>query len=803
MKTLVLAGFMMLGAACATAQEPSAAPSSQSPDDTLARVVPLPEVVVSTTRLDERAPIARSLLGRAELLQRNWGQDTPMALAALPGAYAYSDAGSGIGYSYLSIRGFPQRRISVLIDGVPLNDPESHEVYWIDHPDLLASTSEAQLQRGVGSALYGAASVGGSVNLETAPFSEAPGARGAIAYGSYETKRLMAEMSSGQLAGGWNFYGRYSRIETAGYREQSDTELWSYAFSARRLFGSQSLRVNLFGGPETTHLAYLGVPREYLEGRISGDPERDRRFNPIGYEGERDHFFEPHYEVVHSWAPSAGLALTQTLFWFDGAGYYDEQRLGQDLAAYRLSPWVTTDSTLFPRAYYRDANGDGALDRDAQGRVTVDEFDVVRRRFITNHHFGWIPRVRIEHAGGALTLGGELRGHDGHHVGTVISGSGLPPGTEADHRYYDFHPRTFSSGLFAREEWQLGAALRATADLSWRHQGYLMRGDHFDGVRFDQPYDFALPRVGLTWSPRPELAVFAAGAHSRREPALRDLYDGEGFGAAPLLRNGAPLVRPEKVNDYELGGSWRHAAASPSSTARTSREPAPPVMLRVIYDVKRRLIAALEGSEAVLSANLFRMDFRDELVYAGQFNTDLGYPIIGNAARSVHQGIELALRAERRLAHDLSATLDANTTLSDNHFVTYREVYGTSPGDTVKYDGNAIGFFPSVIGNVSARLGWRGARLGIEAQHVGRIHLDNTETRSASIAPRTVLDLIGGYAIPLASGGRLELSLRVFNLFDKAYETGGYMDYDASGNLAPRFIPAAERHVLGEVRIEL
>src|SRR5262249_41386733 len=157
------------------------------------RVVTLPEVVVSTARTNPRSPFARGTLTREELTTRNWGQDVPMALATLPGAYAYSDAGNGIGYSYLSVRGFPQRRISVLIDGVPLNDPESHEVYWIDHPDLLASTSEVQVQRGVGAALYGAASLGGTVSVETAPFSDAPGVTALTSYGTFETRRLMVE----------------------------------------------------------------------------------------------------------------------------------------------------------------------------------------------------------------------------------------------------------------------------------------------------------------------------------------------------------------------------------------------------------------------------------------------------------------------------------------------------------------------------------------------------------------------------------------------------------------------------------
>ena len=359
------------------------APARSQPTipDTLARIVDLPEVNVSTARAGERAPVARTTLGRAELRERNWGQDTPMALATLPGAYAYSDAGNGIGYSYLSIRGFPQRRISVLVNGVPLNDPESHEVYWIDHPDLLASTAEVQVQRGVGSALYGAASLGGSVNIETSPFTESPATVASVSIGSYDTRRVMLETNSGRLAGDWNFYGRYSRIETLGYRDASFSKLWSYALSARKRAGPHTVRVNLYGGPEETHLAYLGVPRSTLKGAITGDARRDRRFNPITYANERDHFFEPHYELIHSWTPRERLAFTQTLFWSDGKGYYDEQRFGRNLSDYRLSPWFTADTLAHPDDYYaRDGNGTPI--RDGQGRKELERFDLVRRRVV-------------------------------------------------------------------------------------------------------------------------------------------------------------------------------------------------------------------------------------------------------------------------------------------------------------------------------------------------------------------------------------------------------------------------------------
>jgi iron complex outermembrane recepter protein len=741
---------------------PAGAAAPASPD-TLRRIVPLPEVVVSTTRLDERAPVARATLARDEIARRNVGQDTPMLLATLPGAYAYSDAGNGIGYSYLSVRGFPQRRISVLVNGVPLNDPESHEVWWIDHPDLMASTGEAQLQRGVGSALYGGASLGGTVALETAPFRESPSATATIGYGSWETKRLMLESESGRLPGGWSTYGRYSRVETQGYREHSWSKLWSYALSARRLTEHHAVRLNLYGGPEETHLAYLGVPRANLEGEITGDADRDRRANPITYANERDHFFEPHYELVHTWTPWRGLTASQTLFWFDGKGWYDEQRTGRALADYRLAPWWTSDSTLFARDRYAQDDS-GALVRDSLGRVRVDRFDLVRRRTVVNRHYGWIPRLSLDHPHSTLTVGGELRAHDGRHWGEVVTGDGLPPGTEPGHKYYDYHPRTLSAALYLREEWRPDERLTVLADLGWRHQAYHMRGDAFDGIRFDQDYDFALPRLGVTWAPEPRWSLFASWAASGREPAFRDLYDAEGPGSVPLYRvrdvvhneYADPLIRPERVNDWEAGGTWRSG----------------------------RVAAA---------ANLFRMDFRDELVYAGQFDTDLGYPILGNAARSVHQGVELSLRAAAPTRAGVHLEAEGNATLSDDHFVEYHEAWSSEPADVASYDGKTLGLFPAVLANLAIRADWRDLGAELELQHAGRMYLDNTEDMTASIGPHTVLNARMAWSRPVGDDARAEVSLRVTNLFDVRYAAGGYMDYDEDGTLSPRFVPAATR----------
>jgi len=765
-RTLILLPIVLLSVvAPAHAQTPAVA-------DTFPRVVDAASIEVSTTRASRRSPFAVSRLGRADLQRVNHGQDTPMALAVLPSTYAYSDAGNGVGYSYLSIRGFPQRRISVLIDGVPLNDPQSHEVYWIDLPDLLASGAEVQIFRGVGPALYGAAALGGTVAVQTTPFATAPHASALVGGGSFGTRRLMLEAGSGALSGGWDLYGRYSRIESDGYREQSWSRLWSYAFGARRTAGEHTLRLQLTGGPEETHLAYLGVPATTLAGGLTGDADRDRRTNPIAFEGEQDHFFEPHYTLTHTWAARPELAFTQTLFWFDGRGYYDEQRFGRALADYRLSPWTTTDSTLMPRQYYALGPAD-ELVRDSLGRFTVVRFDLVRRREVINRQAGWLPRASLTLDHGTLTLGGELRAQDGRHLGRVLSAGAVPSGFAPGQRYYDYHPRVLALGLFARHEWDVRDDLRLTSDLAWRHSSYRMRGDAFDGIAFDQRYDFGLPRLGLSWQATPALAVNASWSLAAREPAFRDLYDAEGVGSRPLYREvdvaagiyRDPLIDPERVQAWELGAAW----ASPTHPA------------------------------LALQANLFRMDFRDELVFAGQFDTDLGYPVLGNAARSIHQGLELAGALTHRVG-SVSLQWDANTTLSDHHFVRYREQYGPTSADEAAYDGNAIGFFPALLAHAGLQARWHALAVAAEAHHAGRIFVDNSETQANSIAPRTTLDLTASVTRPVANGS-LEASVRLLNALDARYATSGYLDYDAAGELVPHLIPAATRTAMAELRM--
>jgi outer membrane receptor protein involved in Fe transport len=225
-----------------------------------------------------------------------------------------------------------------------------------------------------------------------------------------------------------------------------------------------------------------------------------------------------------------------------------------------------------------------------------------------------------------------------------------------------------------------------------------------------------------------------------------------------------PLVRPEHVNDYELGASWHAGSTS-------------------------------------LTASLYHMDFRDELVFAGQYDTDLGYPIIGNAARSVHQGVELAGAASRRFARGAELALDGNLTLADNHFIEYRESYGPTPADQVVYDGKPLGFSPATMANAGARASWKAFSARAEAQYAGRVFVDNTGTDASSVAPHTVWNGALSAAGRVA-GARATLALRGFNLGDLRYATTGYMDFDSHGALVPHVMPAATRSWLLEARVD-
>ncbi|MCG6962415.1 MAG: TonB-dependent receptor [Acidobacteria bacterium] len=476
-----------------------------------------------------QTPVTFTNVTRAEIERSYWGQDVPMFLTQVPGFYAYNDNGNDVGYSYFTLRGFDMRRVAVSLNGVPLNDAEEHSVYFIDLADFLSTTEDIQVQRGVGTTLYGGDAIGGSVDILTLHPRGERRLRFSSMRGSWDTTRWNLEYDSGRSADGWAASFRLSRIDSDGYRDQSWVKMWNYFATIEHSGEHSNLQLVLFGGPEETHLAYDGVPRAYLDGEISGDRRRDRRFNPLTYPQEIDHFFQPQEQLIHTLQLGENLTLQNTLFYFQGDGYYKQLKLGAWMPQYYLAPFPGPDGGL------------------------IDTTDLVRKRTVGEWDGGWIGQLQWRHGGGRGTLkaGMAVRLHRGHHYGEVIWAQLYPPDTPPNQRYYDYEVGKRSLQPFVQETWRLSDAWTLMGGVTWTSHRYEMSRDRLKNVSFTQSYDFLLPRLGLTWRPSAGWSMFANVSRGAREPAFRDIYDPQDYWGERAR------LDPEKLIDYELGGERR------------------------------------------------------------------------------------------------------------------------------------------------------------------------------------------------------------------------------------------------------
>lgn len=484
------------------------------------------EVEVTGTRATAgETPVTLSNVGREQIEKAWWGQDVPMFLSLVPGFYAYNDNGNDIGYSYFTLRGFDMSRTSVAINGVPLNDATSHGVFFIDLADFLATTGDIQVQRGVGTNLYGGSAIGGSVDLRTRhPLAERR-LRASFTRGSWDTTRWSLEYDTGLIDNRWAATFRWSRIDSDGYRDQSWVEMWNY-FATVEHYGERSTtRLVLFGGPEDTHLAYLGVPGTYLDGGITGDARRDRRFNPLTYPKEVDHFFQPHTQLVNTFHLADNLVLQNTLFYFQGNGYFEQYKYDRWFPEYGFEP--------FPGA-------DGGL---------IDTTDLIRRRQVKEWDGGWIPRLEWRHSGGRGTLqaGAAIRLHQSHHWGEVTWAQYYPPGLPPNHRYYDYENGKQTVQPFIQETYRLSDRWTLLAGLTWTSHRYEIKNDRRNDVNFSTRYSFLLPRLGLTFKPADGWSLFGNISRGGHEPAFRDIYDAQDYWGR------RQDLEEEKLTDYELG----------------------------------------------------------------------------------------------------------------------------------------------------------------------------------------------------------------------------------------------------------
>jgi iron complex outermembrane receptor protein len=707
------------------------------------------EVTIMATRASSRHPVTYSNLNQQEIQQRNFGQDLPQLLTEMPNVTSYSDGGNGVGYSYLKMRGFSQNRVAVQVNGTPLNDAGTGEVFWIDLPDFAEDMQDLQVQRGVGSSLYGPAAFGGTINIVTrAPgLLNRPSLKAEATYGSWGTRRAMIQFESNRIGGRYGVAGRFTRMSTNGYRDQSWANMWSYYLSAARFTKAHTTRVVFYGGPERTHLAYDGVPKSYLDGKISGDKDKDRRFNPLTYANEIDNFFQPHYELHDEWKLTGRLNLDNSLYMFRGDGFYDQFRSDQELQKYFHRPMLPDVTT-----------------------------DVLRRRNVGETDWGWIPRLTFDYRFGETTLGGELRSHEAHHDGQLVWSSFYPYAVGPDYRYYDYRIRKTSTSGYVHNLITVIPDLNAMADLQVQQVRYRMDRDRSWGVTFDKSYSSVNPRFGLNWQflrPEGRVAVPVAVAYvnfswAQREPTYKDIYDPQDSGKLPAYdsvqfvpvaggyRYNGPSLKPEKMRNLEIGTN-------------------------------------VQWLRARVGLNYYWMSIRDELVPYGPLD-ELGVPMTTNADRTLHHGVELVAA----YSPEDWISLSGNVAWNGDHFVNYGELDWSS-GGLVSRNGKRIAQDPAMTANLRVETTYRGFFVNPSFQFVSRQYIDNTEDKATAVPDYGLLNLDFGYRFTRlgTSAKAVELRIRVNNVLNKDYLTAGWWGDE------PVYIVGAPRSTYATLAVEL
>lgn len=709
------------------------------------KIISGPMVQVVASRARDRVTAATfSEIGKEALKAEYTTQDLPELLSDLPSTTFYSESGNGLGYNYLSIRGFDQRRISVMINGVPQNDPEDHNIYWVNFPDFTANVQNIQAQRGAGSAFYGPAAIGGSINILTNYFSPEAKFKAYIGAGSFNTQKYSLSYNTGLIADKFVLYGRASQMKSDGYRERAWINFKSYFLGAAWYEKNHNLRVHFYGGPIEDGLAYSGLPKLVNDDDIlrrknysrwavneSGDSiayATDRRGDEI------ENFNQPHLEVLHEYQINDELTLNNTAFYIHGYGFFDYDGSWGTPEYFRLTPDNGFDSSL-----------------------TIPQ-DALIRAYVDNRQAGWLPQITWRKGNDEITLGAELRMHRSLHWGRLQKGTDLPAGVTGDNgrHYYEYKGAKDIASVYIHQLYEWRRNLIILADLQYVFKQYHLYDERFINTEFEVPYHFVNPRMGLNYNFSPASNVYLSVSYTNREPRMKNLYNAaeastpSSWGAVtPQFELNSdssynfnePLVKPETLTGIELGYRYK--------------------------------------SERFKSfINIYYMDFVDEIIKKGGLDR-FGQPVTGNAEKTLHQGIELG--GAIQILPQLS--LSANGVYSQNKLVSYT-VYD-SDGIPFKLDGNPIAGFPDLLANVRLAYSWEGLYASLSVKHVGKFYTDNFKNEKNVVDPFTVIGLNFKYNLSNLGLKGLAVQGRISNLLDAHYLASGEGE---------AFFPAATRN---------
>lgn len=683
----------------------------------------LQEVEIISSRAGAETPVAYSDLNRQKIEENNFGQDIPWLLTLTPSVIMTSDAGTGVGYSSFRIRGTDANRINITANGIPLNDSESHTVFWVNMPDFASSLQDLQVQRGVGTSTNGAAAFGASVNMKTENLSSEPYAAFNGSYGSFNTTKATVKVGSGTIGEHFAFDARLSSITSDGYIDRAEADLKSY-FVQGAYFGESTLiRFTTFGGKEKTYHAWDGVPYEILK-------EGNRTYNPSGYMGEdgdgnqlyypdqTDNYEQTHYHLNLLHLPDERTKLNLSLHYTRGAGYYEEYKSDRKLKEYGLKPF------------------------EAGGKV-IGKSDLIRQKHLDNDFGGAVFSIDHEQDKWNGSLGGAINYYDGKHFGKVTwtKNYAADPDYFPPHEYYRNKGKKADMNIYLRGNYHPVNALNIYADIQYRHIDYRIKGsnDKWDkhnetmqGLNFKEQFNFFNPKAGLFYAPDRKNKIYASLSVAHREPNRRNYTDS----------SVKELPRAERLLDYELGYKYTNQSLE-------------------------------------LGLNLYYMEYKDQLVLTGKVN-EIGEPLTSNVPDSYRTGMEVI--AGIKITEWLK--WEANLTWSKNQIKDYTEYVTIFDATTWEeeaeqhadyYGKTRIAYSPDLIANSLFSFRYRSFSAAFHSNYVSKQYLDNTENDERSIDSWFVNNLRLGYNLKINGLKEASVNIQINNLFDEKYENNGWL----------------------------
>ena len=475
----------------------------------------LDEVVVQSIRVKYSAPFSHSNISKEELSSKNLGQDLPILLSFLPSVVTTSDAGAGVGYTGIRIRGVSAQSTNITINGIPFNDPESHGTYWVNLPDFTSSIESLQVQRGVGTSTNGSGAFGASINILTDAISENPYAEISNSAGSYNTTKHTVKFGTGKLNKVFELSGRLSKIDSDGYIDRAFSDLKSYFLQGSYAQGNTFIKALVFGGHEKTYQSWYGVSKEQIL--------ENRRQNPYTYENEIDNYKQDHYQfhwnekLNQSWSTNIGLNYTY------GRGYFEQFRNDDSIETYG----GIVDSDI-------DENG-----------VKLGTTDLIRRRWLDNNFYVLNASTNYQSSKLNMTFSSSYSTYSGDHFGEVIWARQFGENSSIRDQYYKGNGRKTDFSVFVKASYFLNKKLEFYGDLQLRNVGYKTKGFTSDLVNMiiDESYSFFNPKFGLSYKFDTSSILYGSYSRANREPSRSDFESN-------------PKIKPEQLNDFEFG--WRY-----------------------------------------------------------------------------------------------------------------------------------------------------------------------------------------------------------------------------------------------------